>query len=473
MPGLTNELRTRMAQTATLSPQVRQSLKMLAMSLPDLRQELYREMGQNPCIDDIEPTLERTTVSEQVRQAERQDGRESEEGYPDEDFEPSFGTAAALRGDEEAEERRQRFFDRQTKEETLEEHLLSQLRLSDIDERDIPLAEILIGELNADGRFAGSIPDVVMVSGESEEKVVSVLKEIMQLDPPGCGARTPQECLLAQLDKLDGSPFREDVRELIENHFGDIAEGNLSAILGRTGMSMERYRDALKELRTLEPRPGRAFGAGGKSVGYVNPEVHAVRTERGWEARVDDRSLPDIRISPRYVKMLSDPGLPRDVKDYIRGRIAAANALQEAVERRQETITRIAQAIFDAQPGFFERGLKGLRPLTMQEIADKVGVHHATVSRTVNDKYASTPKGTVELRRFFTSGIATESGELVAKGTVLDRLAALVAAEDGSRPLSDERLSELLKGEGFPVARRTVAKYRAQLGIPGASDRRA
>ena len=312
-----------------------------------------------------------------------------------------------------------------------------------------------------------------MVSGESEEKIVAVLKEIMQLDPPGCGARTPQECLLAQLDKLDGSPYQEEVRALIERHFEDMAEGRISVIEHDLGISHERYADVLRELRTLEPRPGRAYDLAGKSISYVHPEVHVVKTDEGWKARVDDRSLPEVHISPKYLKMLADPNVDKETKSYIRQRIAAANSLVEAVERRQQTITDIAQAIFDAQPGFFENGLKGLRPLTMQEIAEKTGVHHATVSRTVRDKYASTPKGTVELRKFFTSGITTDSGEQVTKDALRERLAAMIAEEDKAHPLSDDRLSEMLKKEGFPVARRTVAKYRAILGIPGTSERRS
>ena len=206
---------------------------------------------------------------------------------------------------------------------------------------------------------------------------------------------------------------------------------------------------------------------------YVNPEVHAVRTKNGWIAQVDDRSLPDIRISPKYIRMLDDPHTDKDTKAYIRERIAAANAIIEAVEKRQETITNIAQAIVDAQPGFFEQGLKGLKPLTMQQVADKVGVHHTTVSRTVRDKYMSTPKGVVELRRFFTSGVTTDSGEQVSTDVVKDRLRTIIAAEDTARPLSDEKLSEMLRKEGFPVARRTVAKYRTMLGIPGTAERRA
>ena len=453
MPGLSGELRQKLTQSQTLAPQMRQGLELLAMSLPELRQRLYEEMSRNPCIEDIEATLEKTTVSEKVREMERDEGVDDSDST-DEDYEPEFGAAAAITRDEDADERRQRFFDRQTKEETLEEHLLAQLKMSDIDEKDLPLAEMLIGELNADGRFIGSIPDIVMVSGESEEKIVAVLKEIMQLDPPGCGARTPQECLLAQLDKLDGSPYQDEVRALIERHFEDMAEGRIAVIERDLGISHERYADVLRALRTLEPRPGRAYDLAGKSISYVHPE-------------------PEVHISPKYLKMLADPNVDKETKSYIRQRIAAANTLVEAVERRQQTITDIAQAIFDAQPGFFEDGLKGLRPMTMQEIAEKAGVHHATVSRTVRDKYASTPKGTVELRKFFTSGITTDSGEQVTKDALRDRLAAIIAGEDKSHPLSDDRLSEMLKKEGFPVARRTVAKYRAILGIPGTSERRS
>ena len=187
---------------------------------------------------------------------------------------------------------------------------------------------------------------------------------------------------------------------------------------------------------------------------------------------VDDRSLPDIRISPKYEKMLSDPNVTKEVKDYIRQRIASINSLVDAVEARQETIENIAQAIIDAQPGFFEKGLKGLKPLTMQEIAEKVGVHHTTVSRTVNDKFASTPKGTVELRKFFTQGFVTETGEQVAKDAVEERIKEIISGEDKKNPLSDDKISQLLKGDGLTVARRTVAKYRLRLDIPGATERR-
>ena len=455
------------SQSMVLAPRMLRGLDMLAMSLPELRAELNRELETNPVIDDVERTLEKDTVSQKEREAADRE-RSQEDDYPDDDSAPdSFYEA-----DAEAMDRRRSFLESRTTEETLEEHLLSQIATSEIDEAYFQLAEILIGELNDDGYFSGSIPDLVMVTGESEEKIREVLGVIMTFDPPGCGATTLEECLLAQIDKLDSSPYQDEVRELLENRLlKDVAEGRLANVEKALGISHERYADVLSALRTLDPRPARAYSRSGKGVNYVNPEVHAVKTVNGWEARVDARSLPEIRISPRYLKMLEDPATDAETKEYIRAKIASVKELKDAIVKREETVTDIAQAIFDAQSGFFEKGLKGLRPLTMQEIADVVGVHAATVSRTVNDKYVSTPRGTVELRRFFVSGFATADGGVVSKDTVYDALKEIVGSEDRSKPFSDDKISVLLKARGYSVARRTVAKYRAVLGIPGASER--
>ena len=455
------------SQSMVLAPRMLRGLDMLAMSLPELRAELNRELETNPVIEDVERTLEKDTVSQKEREAADRE-RFQEDDYPEDDSAPdSFYEA-----DAEAMDRRRSFLESRTSEETLEEHLLSQIATSEIDEAYFQLAEILIGELNDDGYFSGSIPDLVMVTGESEEKIREVLGVIMTFDPPGCGATTLEECLLAQIDKLDSSPYQDEVRELLENRLlKDVAEGRLANVEKALGISHERYADVLSALRTLDPRPARAYSRSGKGVNYVNPEVHAVKTVNGWEARVDARSLPEIRISPRYLKMLEDPATDAETKEYIRAKIASVKELKDAIAKREETVTDIAQAIFDAQSGFFEKGLKGLRPLTMQEIADVVGVHAATVSRTVNDKYVSTPRGTVELRRFFVSGFATADGGVVSKDAVYDALKEIVGSEDRSKPFSDDKISELLKARGYSVARRTVAKYRAVLGIPGASER--
>lgn len=468
--GLTT--RQSLTQATTLAPQLRHGLRLLAMSLPDLRHELLAEMSRNPVIDDVEPTLERTTLSERESRAAAD---EQVPDYPEADDALDAARLAGFRRpddyviggrydgrttpDAEAIERRQRLFDGLVAGETLVQHLLAQLAASDIPPADRPLAEILIGELDGDGRFAGEMDEILSVTGETAEKADALLAKIRAFDPPGCGARSLRECLEAQLDRIRDAGLRVRVTRLLAR-LDDVARGHTDDA------------EAVKALRTLDPRPGRAFRSGVRDVDYVNPEVHVERRRDGWAARVDARSLPEIRISPRYLALLEDPETADETRAYVRERIAAAKALVEAVARRRDTVERIAQEIVDRQPGFFEHGLKGLRPLTMQEVADAVGVHGTTVSRTVNGKYIATPKGTVELRRFFTGGLVTDAGEAVARDGVLARLRELVAAEDPARPLSDAQLSARLQAAGLPVARRTVAKYRGLAGIPGTAARR-
>lgn len=454
------ELAQRQKQVLALAPRQMQGLKLLAKSLPELREEIVAEMARNPAIEDVERPLE-TSLSE----VERQQGVEAPD-YPEDDFTPGQNY------DEEAAERRQSFFDNQVKTETLQEHLLSQLPVSDIPREDWPLAEVLIGDLDEKGYYKGSLPDAEMAFGRTEAQVLAVLAKLRELDPPGCGARDARECLLAQIDTLDDSPYEEDVRKMIDRHLEDIAAGRLELVEKDLGLTHAQFLEALKVLRSLDGRPGRQYPSERERVEYVNPEVHAVKRDGRWIAETDERSLPEIRLSRSFAALLEDPRQTPETRAYIRERIAAAQAFREAVTKRQRTVQDIAQAIFDRQQDFFEKGFGALKPLTELEIAEKVGVHGTTVSRTVRDKYASTPQGTIELRRFFTSGIQRADGEAVSQTAVLAKLREIVSDEDESAPLSDEKIAQALKAAGFPIARRTVAKYRDKLGIPGASDRR-
>lgn len=454
------ELAQRQKQVLALAPRQMQGLKLLAKSLPELREEIVAEMARNPAIEDVERPLE-TSLSE----VERQQGVEAPD-YPEDDFTPGQNY------DEEAAERRQSFFDNQVKTETLQEHLLSQLPVSDIPREDWPLAEVLIGDLDEKGYYKGSLPDAEMAFGRTEAQVLAVLAKLRELDPPGCGARDARECLLAQIDTLDDSPYEEDVRKMIDRHLEDIAAGRLELVEKDLGLTHAQFLEALKVLRSLDGRPGRQYPSERERVEYVNPEVHAVKRDGRWIAETDERSLPEIRLSRSFAALLEDPRQTPETRAYIRERIAAAQAFREAVAKRQRTVQDIAQAIFDRQQDFFEKGFGALKPLTELEIAEKVGVHGTTVSRTVRDKYALTPQGTIELRRFFTSGIQRADGEAVSQTAVLAKLREIVSDEDESAPLSDEKIAQALKAAGFPIARRTVAKYRDKLGIPGASDRR-
>ena len=451
-------------QTVVLAPQLRQGLRLLAMGLPELRGEILREMNENPVIEDIGGGQDDAVVLTDGQGENAPSGEGGEEQAPGDGAVDVLGMAyleGVNRGaaDPEAVDRRERFFSNQASEESLDEHLLRQIPVSGIAESDYGLAEMLIGELDGDDYFRGSMRDIVMVSGESEEKIRGLLRRITHFDPPGCGATTLEECLTPQLDTIRDEVLRERVRGLL-HRLDDIAYVRSAA------------PDVVAALRSLNPRPGSAFRRSRYEAEYVRPEVHAVRCADGnYRAVVDDRGIPTIRISKKCLKMLEDPSVDEATKAYIKERLTSVRNLIDAVERRHDTITAIAQAIFDAQPGFFRDGMDALRPLTMQQVADEVGVHHTTVSRTVRGKYVSTPKGTFELRRFFTSGVVREDGEAASVTTVLQRLKEMVLAEDVEHPLSDDRLSRQLKKMGYEVARRTVAKYRTHLGIPSASKR--
>jgi len=454
---------TAQRQKLTLGTKQLQGIGLLMKSLPELRAELLNEISSNPVLEDLDHPLE--TPLSAVEQSNRQRESDAMPDYPDDGYEP------VVNRDEDAAERRQAFFDNQVKSETLQEHLLAQLPLSGIPRADWPLVEVLVGDLDDNGFYKGSVADACMSFKKSEADVRATLRAISELDPPGCGATTARECLLAQIDALEDSPYQDDVRKMVESFLPDIAAGHFDTVARKLGLTREQYAEALREMRTLNARPGAAFPCERDRVEYVNPEVHAVKAEGRWHALTDKRSLPEILVSKKYLEMLKDPNQTEETKAYVREKIQRAEDLRQSVERRQETIENIAQAIFDRQPEFFSGGFAALKPLTETEVAKTVGMDVATVSRTVNGKYASTPFGTVELRRFFVTSVKTEDGGTFSQQAALDKLKEIVGAEDRRVPLSDAKLADAMAAAGFPIARRTIAKYRDRLGIPGASER--
>ena len=493
MAGIGYGLSQSMRLGQTLAPQMRHSLEMLQMTQLDLRAELQRQLQQNPVIEEVDSKMERPLsealpeehVSGTVTEREldfsptgemAQQTLSSDDGYRDyflqnmENFSPGTDSGTA---DPEAPTRRQLMFDRQVRDITLQEHLIDQVPLADMSDKDRIVAETLIGNIDDDGYFRGSLADIQMVTGESEKHLLALLKKISAFDPLGCGGRNLRECLLAQMSKLDDSPWEDEVRSLIDKHLPDIAAKRVDLICKELGLTPAEYEKALAALRSLEPHPGRGFRRKVDESQYVRPEVFAAKDAKGrWKVSVSSRDLPRIRISRRYITMLEDPSCSAEAKAYIMERVRAAEALIESLEERQETIRRIAQAIVDAQPEAMEKGLSACRPLTMEQIAEKTGVHNTTVSRTVRDKYMSTPFGTVQLKRFFVSGLATDKGEMVSNVSVKDAIRKLVEEEDAAAPLSDDRIAAILKGRGISIARRTVAKYRGEMGIPGTNERR-
>ena len=506
MPGVGFNLSQSLKQQQTLAPQMRQGLKMLQMTSLELRAELQHEMETNPVIEDVSSRIERQMsvelpeshsygevtekpldFSTDAEMAKVMGTEAADDGYRD----YFLGNMESSSGDEEAQSRRDHLFDSMVKPETLQQFLMGQVGLSDILPADRDLAGILIENIDDDGYFRGSIPDIIMVTKADLPKIESVLAQIREFEPLGCGARDLRECWLAQMEKLDDSPWEDEIRSALEDHFDDLVARRIPALCAALQITADEFPRLLKELAKLDPMPGRTFAAranSGKFVAqghgyvqrvkpgeYVKPEVFAYQDKEGdWLVRVDGRDLPEIRISRKYQMMLADPSVSAEAKSYIRERIRAAEGLRESVKKRQKTIHDIAQAIVDAQPDFFVKGMGALRPLTMQQVAEQVGVVGTTVSRTVRDKYMSTPFGVVEMRKFFTSGGAkTEDGETMSNASVKERIKSIIDSEDPSNPFSDDQITERLNAAGVNISRRTVAKYRMAMKIPGKAERAA
>ena len=366
MTGTGYSLTQSMKLGQAMAPQMRQSLKMLQMTSLELRAELQHQMELNPVIEDVRSPLDRQMSAElpeehagaavTERELDFTPGGEAaqttlatDDGYRD----YFLGNMESASGDEEAQSKRQHLFDSLVRTETLQEHLKAQVPLSDIAPEDRDLAVALIAHIDDDGYFRGSLPDIQMVTGASEAHVLRVLAEIQMFDPLGCGARDLRECLLAQMEKLDDSPWEDEVRALIDRHLPDVAARREGFICQSLHLAPGEYQKVLAELRTLNPKPGLAIRPPNvtkaidvdRERDYVRPEVFVHPDGKGgWRATVPARDLPEIHISKKYQDMLADPDCSAETKAYIRERIRAAEALREAVANRQDTIRGIAQA---------------------------------------------------------------------------------------------------------------------------------
>lgn len=499
MPGATLGMSQQMRQQMVLAPQLRQSLEMLQLPVLELRAMIQQEMERNPVLDDlrtndlsIEGERDAQTMEDRRPEPEfgehgpeqpdygpEAEGERSEEMDFDREFEALaqlddewrdyfFQDGGSQEYTEDAEEKRQFMLDCIVQHESLQEHLLNQLELSDVATADRPIAELLIGSLDDAGYLATPLAEVAQGAGTTLERIERVLPAIQEMTPSGVGARDVRECLLLQLRHQQRGESL--AARLVEHHLDKLAAHKLAQAAAACGVALEEVKAALEEISRLDPRPGISFVEA--ETTYVVPEMEVRFRDGRYVVVVDDTQLPHVRISRHYRRLLEDAATPAETKSYIRERIRAGLFLIKSIHQRQRTIQRIATEIVDAQQEFFAKGVAALRPMTMAEVAAKVGVHETTVSRTVSGKYMRTPRGVLELRFFFTHGVKTSDGGTVSNKTVQDKIAQMVAAEDPAHPLSDQEIQAKLQGQGIDVARRTVAKYRILNKIPPSHQRR-
>jgi RNA polymerase sigma-54 factor len=347
-------------------------------------------------------------------------------------------------------------------QETLQQNLLGQLNQTALNASDRKAAELIVGNIDDNGFLQSALEEMALNSGIPEEDFVKMLALIQGFHPPGVGARDLRECLLIQL-RREGKENSLEYK-IVSEHMEDLGRRRFPEIARRMGISVEDVQKVADNIGRLNPRPGQVFAAAPQN--YVLPDVTVEKLDGEYQITLNDEQIPHLRISNLYKDIIASGNTQSgEVKDYIRDKIRSGKFLIRSIHQRQQTISNIAKQIVSRQHDFLEHGRSHLKPMTMAEVADAVGVHETTVSRAVSGKYMATPQGIFEMKYFFTPGYQTATGESLSNTSVKEAILDLVKREDGNQPLSDNEIVEILSERGIPIARRTVAKYRSELNI--------
>ncbi len=425
----------------------------------ELRNLIQEELESNPTLEmeEIEPTIE-------DKKAEQEEFQEEFDRLAklDEEWRDYMSQSQSYSGrSAEEEERRQFFFDSLVKEETLQQHLLEQVNSTDMSEDDRRLAEVIVGNIDDHGFLQAGPEEIANSSGMDQADLQRVLEAVQTFHPVGVAARDLRECLLIQLKRLGKEQSLE--YRIVDRHLDDLGKRRFPEIARRCGTTAEQVQRAANFIATLDPKPGQIFTSDPNN--YVLPDVTVERISGDWMISLNGEQIPHLRISNTYKDLMSQEKNGADVRDYIRDKIRSGKFLIKSIHQRQQTISNIAHEIVKRQLEFLEFGPSGLKPMTMVQIADAVGVHETTVSRAISGKYMATPHGVFDMKYFFTPGYQTANGDSMSNTSVKGAIAELVKGENCKSPLSDKEIVELLEKRGIPIARRTVAKYRNELNI--------
>jgi RNA polymerase sigma-54 factor len=453
-----------------LAPQLQQSLLILQAPLLELRNLVQQEMETNPVLEEvaIEPSVEEPGESDAAADAQFKEEFDKLAKL-DEEWRDYMAQSSSYTGrSQEAEDKRQFFFDSIPTQETLQQHLMGQLNQTVLNANDRKTAELIIGNIDDNGFLQTTPEEMALNTGIPREDFEHMLTLIQSFYPPGVGARDLQECLLIQL-KREGKQNSLEYK-IIGDHMQDLGKRRFPEIARRMGISAEQVQKCANNIARLDPRPGAIFAEAPKN--YVLPDVTVERVNGNYQVILNGEQIPHLRISNTYKDIMSQDRNGSEVKDYIRDKIRSGKFLIKSIHQRQQTISNIAHQIVQRQREFFEKGSSYLKPMTMVQIADAVGVHETTVSRAISGKYMSTPQGVFEMKYFFTPGYQTATGESMSNTSVKEAILDLVKNEPGNSPLSDKEIVEILSKRGIPIARRTVAKYRTELNILPSNMRR-
>jgi RNA polymerase sigma-54 factor len=451
----------------TLSPQMQQSLQFLQAPAMELQSLVQQEIEINPVLEEgtDEPKVESDTNDDFDKELEqlRQKDEEWREYF-------SQGSTNTPSYNPEAAERRQFLFDSQVEAPHLSDHLMKQLGLATNSTETLRVGEEIIGNLDDAGFLKIPLVEVAQSAQVSYEVAQSALTLIQSFDPVGVAARDLRECLLIQLQRLGKEGELEAV--MVGQYLSELGRKKYQDIARGLKVPLERVQAAAQFIGTLQPRPGSAFSSDDKQ-NVVQAELAVQKNGDDWIVIMNDDPVPRLRISDTYKDLLVNNGHDPSLREYLKEKIRSGKFLIKCLHQRQTTIFNIATEIVKRQRAFFEEGVAHLKPLTMNQVAEVVGVHETTVSRAIANKYVQTPFGLFDLKYFFTPGYQTASGEVMSNTSVKDAIADLIARESTAKPLSDQEIVKILGERGIPLARRTVAKYRAELGLLPSNLRRS
>jgi RNA polymerase sigma-54 factor len=493
--GMGMQMRPEMRQQLILAPRMIQSMEILQLPIMALQERIQQELVENPVLELRETSKDETAPEEGPTEFQEEVAKDPNDprtelvidtqsnGEEDFDrlekinqdwadhFNEEHSRVSSNRIDEEGDRRHDFEQNMPSRPQSLQDFLNEQVSFLDSSPDRKRLVEYVITHIDERGYLSTTLEEIgrsydVPVTPEQLEES---LKTVQKCEPLGVGARDTAECLLLQL--TSETPYREVVRVLIQNHLEDITHNRLPLIQKKTGFDLHTITEAIKVLGHLSLRPGAPFTA--EKIPYVEPDLVVERTEAGeYTVRLLDDWVPSIYISKRYIELYKDRGSNPKVREYLKRKIQAAQWLMESIEQRRNTLEKVTRAIIKHQRKFLDQGPEHIEPLKMQQIADQVGVHVTTVSRAVDEKWVQTPRGIFPLKRFFGGGTHTANGEEVAWETIKNKLLEIIGTENKAEPLSDEDLVNKLSEVGYPVARRTVTKYRKMLKIPSSRQRK-
>ena len=471
MPGPFLSQSQKQTQSLSIAPQLQNSLKILQSASFDLRTAILAELQRNPLLEEL-PIESVSVEAESELIQEDGDSRNEELDFDNDDFSilekisddymESQMTDTVMSGsDLQMQERRDHFLNSLTQEESLQQHLIDQVSLCDCDDPTKENLVLLIGSLDENGYLTESPSNLSLQLNIPYPKFLEALEILNTFNPSGIGAKDLQECLLIQLQRNQ----REDslAYSIIDKAYPLLLRRRIQEIAKKLKVSDEAIQKALEEIASMDPAPGKRFSDDSNTV--IEPDIRIFQEDELWKIELNNEYIPKLRISQKYKDLLAQGSLNKKEKEYLVENMRSGKFLINSLDQRQNTLKKISQNIIDQQPKFFVKTNPTLQPMTMQQIAEDVGVHETTISRAIANKYVKTPHGVFPLKHFFNSGFTSDSGESIANRSIKETIEKIIQKEDPKKPISDQSISKELEKEGIKIARRTVAKYREQLGI--------